>query len=232
MTDYSNDISTLDRDWDSGAPNLKSAFPSLEQQVNEYPAIEGRLSSVSYAPENNSGATVDGSNDADLQLIISGASYHVGARKYMDKDNGQIVDFNEVNPGVGLQYSISDNLSISVGGYRNSYNETSIYGVASLESDPLTEIGKITVGLDAGIISGYEGYIDERLIIGNTGFSVMASPFISVDISGISGGMLPDDTTIKANIIPGEALFGEIDNGENAPSDPYATIGLSMRMPF
>ncbi len=164
---------------------------------------------------------------SDWQLIITGVSYHIGAREYTDKDTRQRKDFNEVNLGLGIQKNFTNHVSVAVGAYRNSYRETSIYGYASLESSPLTDLGKVTVGIDAGLISGYDDYIDDRVIIGNTGLAMIASPFVSVDISGISGDILPSGTNLKANIIPGDGLLGS-DNNNSVD----AAVGLSLRVPL
>ena len=228
--DYSSDLDGMDMQWDSGAPDLGGAFPSIAQQIQEYPAIEGNVSDVSYATENNT-LSSNGNNapseDSEWNLIITAASYHIGSREYIDKDTGESRGFNEVNPGIGVERSITENVSLAAGVYHNSYRETSVYGLVSLQSDPLTETGKITVGIDAGVVSGYEGYIDDRLIVGDTGFAVMVSPFISVEISDSNDDLLPKGTDIKANLIPGNGLLGSDD-----PNAVDAAVGISMHVPF
>ena len=225
-----SDLDDLHMQWDSGAPDLGGIFPSLAQQIQEYPAIESSVLESAYTAGNNT-LSSDGndvsSENHQWNLIVNGISYHIGSREYIDKDTNKLVSFNEANPGIGVERSITENISLATGVYRNSYRETSVYGLVSLQSDPLTESGRITVGIDAGVVSGYEGYIDDRLMIGNTGFAVMASPFVSVEISDGNDSFLPKGTDLKVNAIPGDALLGSDD-----PNAVDVAVGMSVRMPF
>ena len=231
MGDLSN-FDSVDRQWDSGAPDLRAAFPSLDQQVKEYPAIESKVADAAYvamspsdAPSTNDGQISQ--EPSKWKLMLGGASYHIGAREYTDKDTGEIRGFNEINPGIGVERSVTDHISLAAGVYNNSYHQTSAYGLVYLHTDPLTETGKLTVGVDVGVVSGYDGYIDERLIIGDTGVAVMVSPYASVEISDSDDNLLPKGTDIKANIIPGEGLLGS-----DSPNAVDAAVGVSMRVPF
>ncbi len=218
MTDYLNE----DMAWSNGAPDLGRAFPSLAQQIKEYPPLESSVSDNAYSLENiGSNKGINKSSDSDFKLIISGASYHVGAKQYTDKDTGNKVEFNGINLGLGLQRQITDNISIVGGIYDNSYSETSLYGLVSWESDPLTDIGHLTAGIDAGIVSGYKGYVDEKLLLGDTGVAVIVSPFVAVDISD-GADWIPEGTDIKANFIPA---------GDSMKLDGSA-ISMSARVPF
>lgn len=73
-----------------------------------------------------------------LALTLHLASFHT--------DPG----FNNANYGAGLDCRVTEAVTLSVGGYRNSYFHNSAYATAAIEQG-----GKFRYGLMAGVASGY-----------------------------------------------------------------------------
>lgn len=80
-------------------------------------------------------------------------------------------NFNERNYGLGWEHKISEDLSSTVGFYRNSVRRDSAY--AAVLWQPL-QIGPVKAGVMAGVINGYP-----RLNNGN--FMPMALPMASIE---------------------------------------------------
>lgn len=86
-----------------------------------------------------------------LVLTASIASYH------LDRD----FDYNEFNPGVGLEVHLDNDFHLGVGGYKNSYYTDTYYiggGYTFHESD--ISIGnrnfQISTGIEVMLFKGYE----------------------------------------------------------------------------
>jgi len=86
---------------------------------------------------------------ADLSLDLNLASMHTEAwaRRELNQDN----------PGLGLEYQFSPDLSAAGGFYRNSYRRTSAYALGVWTPLHLAIPGGLTAsaGLAAGLVSGY-----------------------------------------------------------------------------
>lgn len=74
------------------------------------------------------------------------ASYHI------NPDKG--TDFNEFNPGLGLECWVNSNWAVTAGGFRNSLDRPSYYG-GGLWSPDLLTWNYVRIAVMAGIISGY-----------------------------------------------------------------------------
>lgn len=83
-------------------------------------------------------------------LLTSVASHHFGQRGYWDK--GEYRPFNEFNPGVGLEYKLSDHIHLSAGTYRNSVYRQSVYAGVGFETGGNKQFG---LGIELGGITGY-----------------------------------------------------------------------------
>ena len=89
----------------------------------------------------------------DLWLKIHIASKHFSESGVWVDDYGQEHPWNEGNPGLGLEYEITNNLSVNGGGYYNSHEKVSIYGGIKLH----TSYDRVfAVGLGGGLVTGYE----------------------------------------------------------------------------
>jgi hypothetical protein len=75
-----------------------------------------------------------------VSLVFETVSYHLGG------------GYNNINPGIGLEYRLRDHFHIGVGTYRNSMEMQSVYALAGFESSGKKRIG---FGAEAGIITGY-----------------------------------------------------------------------------
>lgn len=89
----------------------------------------------------------------DYHLIIHGASYHT-----VPRTSGP--QWNQVNPGMGLRYELSDTVSLQVGAYKNSYYRKSLY--AGADWTPV-EYGNFQLG---GFLGAASGYADKAGIAG------------------------------------------------------------------
>jgi hypothetical protein len=75
-----------------------------------------------------------------ISLVFETVSYHIGG------------GYNNINPGIGLEYRLSDRFHMGAGIYRNSMEVTSVYALAGFETNGKKWIG---IGGEAGIITGY-----------------------------------------------------------------------------
>jgi hypothetical protein len=82
-----------------------------------------------------------------LWVTLGGISKHDGER--IDS-SGQ--DYNEINPGFGVEYALTENWSLSTGVFHNSYNENSLYGAAFYQ---FLGDQKHRFGLSGGLFTGY-----------------------------------------------------------------------------
>lgn len=93
-------------------------------------------------------------NKGKLSLVFSGVSHHFGQRTFWD--NGVQRPFNEVNPGIGVEYGLGRvgpfDAHVAAGVYKNSVYDTSKYLAVGLETNGSKFIG---AGIDAGVLTGY-----------------------------------------------------------------------------
>lgn len=78
--------------------------------------------------------------------------------------------FNEVNPGLGLEYELNDNLSFRVGTYKNSLNINSEYAGIKYSYN---HNKYVSYGLIGGLVTGYE-------LTGNAHYRKYVLPNITV----------------------------------------------------
>lgn len=83
----------------------------------------------------------------DLHIVAHGASYHTMARP-------KAPHWNQVNPGFGLRYEYTPDVSFQGGFYKNSFYKQSIYAIG--EWHPV-HVGPISAGVFGGAASGYVG---------------------------------------------------------------------------
>lgn len=86
---------------------------------------------------------------AETWLVISTASWHPDRAYERDRN------LNSVNPGLGIERAISENLRLAGGAYVNSYRRTSVYAAAAWL--PLRVLGARS-GITGGAVSGYPYY--------------------------------------------------------------------------
>ena len=85
---------------------------------------------------------------------------NVGSHHFGDEDD-YLADgesFNEFNPGVGVEVQWQPMHAVSVGYFRNSVDEDSVY--ALYHFTPLALGDYVRVGGMVGVVSGYPGYHD------------------------------------------------------------------------
>lgn len=90
---------------------------------------------------------------------------------FLSHHQNRQANFNERNYGLGWEHKISEDLSSTVGFYRNSVRRNSAY--AAVLWEPL-QLGPVKAGVMAGVINGYP-----RLNHGN--FIPMALPVASIE---------------------------------------------------
>lgn len=81
-------------------------------------------------------------NAGELWGVVNLASKHVGAGKQL----------NERNPGLGIEYAQSEDITYMAGAYRNSHNRRSKYGFVAYT--PIQYDG-FSAGIAAGAATGY-----------------------------------------------------------------------------
>lgn len=80
------------------------------------------------------------------ELVMHMGSRHIGG------DAGAY-DFNERNLGLGLAIDLSGGFAVRGGVYDNSYDRSSVY----LSGDWHTSGSNVRAGIQAGLVSGYDG---------------------------------------------------------------------------
>ena len=90
--------------------------------------------------------------EGDMWINVHFAAHH-SVDKYWDLESESWEQYNNVNPGLGLEYELSNNLSTKAGFYKNSINATTVYAGGNVH----TAYGDgISVGLNFGLATGYE----------------------------------------------------------------------------
>jgi len=95
--------------------------------------------------------------NAGVILNLHIGSYHTGGiGGWWSAESGELEQYNETNPGLGLSYQFNNNLEVRGGGYKNSHNANSFYlgGAAYTSSRRL-----LSIGAAAGVVTGYDGLI-------------------------------------------------------------------------
>jgi len=114
-------------------------------------------------------------------LVLSLASVHI---------NGT-ADLNEQNPGLGLGCQLRENLAVEAGVFRDSFNNTSVYGIGILTR----QWGPARIGAFAGIAR----YPDAAVNI--------ALPSIGdwIPVAGLQGEMGP----VLLRLLPQDGVFAD-----------------------
>ncbi|MEZ0226090.1 MAG: hypothetical protein ACAH83_16160 [Alphaproteobacteria bacterium] len=125
----------------------------------------------------------DDDNKGKLSLVFSGAAYHFGQREYWE--NGHKRHFNEINPGIGVEYGLGKlgpfNTYLTAGVYKNSVYNTSKYVAAGIETNGSKFLGG---GIEGGLLTGYP---DMKV-------PIAAIPYVRVGEA--------DGINLKVNVIP------------------------------
>lgn len=80
---------------------------------------------------------------ADTWISATTVSYHLDRNR----------NFNEVNPGLGVEYGITENAKAIAGFYKNSIYKESAYAGAAWT--PISIAKGLRIGVVGGIITGY-----------------------------------------------------------------------------
>ena len=75
-------------------------------------------------------------------LVFTVASLHLNDSR----------EYQQINPGIGVEWAIDDVTRAGVGAYRNSSSRLSMYGTVSRQKD----MGRFSVGLELGAVTGYK----------------------------------------------------------------------------
>jgi hypothetical protein len=119
------------------------------------------------------------------------SSYH------WNRDNQKKNNYNEINPGIGLEYK-DDDMRYMIGNYLNSLNKNSNYMLAGYTPiNKLSDLGKFSAGVVGGGITGYPtGDITPAAGLlgsyenGKFGLNLLAVPNVKItgkDVDGFLG---------------------------------------------
>ena len=118
----------------------------------------------------------------DMWINIHFAANHE-VETYWNLDSKTWEDYNNVNPGLGLEYEMSNHWSAKAGMYKNSLNSNSAYAGANLH----TAYGDgVSVGLNLGLATGYEAEHDTPVVP-----VIMPNLNIQIDKIRFEVGVLP-----------------------------------------
>lgn len=98
--------------------------------------------------------TAGDADDGKWWVAATVASKHINTNKNLAQE-----EFNERNPGIGVEYHHSQDVILMAGEYRNSVYRTTWYAVAGYT--PI-RIGFVSIGAAAGLITGYPAYNDGK----------------------------------------------------------------------
>lgn len=142
-------------------------------------------------------------NKGKLSLVFSGAAYHFGQREYWDGERGGMRHFNEINPGIGVEYGLGKlgpfNTYLTAGVYKNSVYRTSKYVAAGIETNGSKFLG---AGIEGGLLTGYPD---------------MKVPFAAIPYVRVGDA---DGVNLKVNVIPPIKNLTPM------------TVGLQLRVPL
>lgn len=108
------------------------------------------LSGVTAAAQTQEEAPTPAPEYRKTSLAIMATSKHFGKDWY--HHNGRFYDYNEFNPGWGIEYRLSKHFHATAGVYLNSVEDISVAVVAGAETAGDKWVG---VGAEAGAITGY-----------------------------------------------------------------------------
>ena len=109
------------------------------------------------------------------QVQATWVDIHVGSKHF-----GTTTKYNEQNWGLGLSKEYGDNYVISIGAYKNSINNTSVYATGTVQT---AKYNFIRLGLEAGLVTGYTDTV-----------SPLIAPIVKV--------YLNDNITLNGRFIP------------------------------
>lgn len=75
-------------------------------------------------------------------LVFTVASLHLNDRR----------EYEQFNPGVGVEWVLDDVTRVGTGAYRNSSGRLSVYGTVNREMD----LGRFGIGVEVGGVTGYK----------------------------------------------------------------------------
>jgi opacity protein-like surface antigen len=87
----------------------------------------------------------------NLSLTVSGLSAHIGKHSFVDSDSVS-KHYREFNPGIGIEYRLSEHFQIGAGTYENSQLARTWYAMGGWEPDSRSFLGG---GIKAGLATGY-----------------------------------------------------------------------------
>lgn len=93
---------------------------------------------------------------AEIILNLHVASYHSGSDGWWSKETGELEEYNQFNPGLGISYQFNDYTEVRGGGYRNSHNNNSFYFGGAVYTNSNNLLGAGVVG---GFVTGYNDLI-------------------------------------------------------------------------
>jgi hypothetical protein len=119
------------------------------------------------------------------------SSYH------WNRDNKEKNNYNEINPGIGLEYKDGD-MRYMIGNYLNSLNQNSNYLLAGYTPvNKLSDLGRFSAGVVGGGITGYPtGVVTPAAGLlgsyenGKFGLNLLAVPNVKIsgkDVDGFLG---------------------------------------------
>jgi len=132
-------------------------------------------------------ALADTSNKTTMFVDLHMTSFHSQENYYEDYETDEgtkttTIPFNEENFGIGVRYQLEDFLDVSVGFFKNSFYNTSVY----LGGEVYTSRQRlISIGLAVGLVSGYRGTTIDT--------PVMVMPIMQVGVPeiGVRIGVVP-----------------------------------------
>ena len=134
----------------------------------------------------------------DLTLDINIASSHTYSTYIED---GMIKEFNEVNPGIGATYNITDRVSAKAGMYKNSFNIRSFYFGAAVEVFEIGDFIKLTGAVDLLLVSGYKNTPSNApAYVGPLMPVFIPNLKIGTERVKLSVGLVPDTTNPTATL--------------------------------
>ncbi|MCX7205325.1 MAG: hypothetical protein NT086_04940 [Proteobacteria bacterium] len=91
---------------------------------------------------------------ADVAMTVNGLSKHFGC----EKKKGNPCDYNEFNPGLGIEFSTKTQdwgkPFVRVGAYRDSYSDTAAYATVGIRQDwPINDSFKAGLGIMGGYLN-------------------------------------------------------------------------------
>lgn len=96
-----------------------------------------------------------------LSAQLAAAGEWWGSINLASKHIGEEKPLNERNPGIGIEYAQSREITYMAGVYRNSHDRTSVYGFAAYTP---VQLGAFSLGVAGGAASGYPSGHGTRIL--------------------------------------------------------------------